>query len=141
MSLLDKMFRRHKRAIGRRWRMDETDIKIKGRWKYLYHTVDTTGQTINFLLTAKRDAATAFRFFRKAIRHHDEPYVVTIDKSGTNTAALATLNVDKPEDETITSGRTILYVGYLKYRKRSVCRLVVVSATEPFSKVALLLPT
>lgn len=60
------------------------------------------GQTIDFLLTAKRDAAAALRFFRKAIRHHGEPDVVTIDKSGANTAALAILNVDKPEKESIT---------------------------------------
>ncbi len=82
--------------------MDETYIKIKGHWKYLYRAVDTAGQTIDFLLTAKRDAAAALRFFRKAIRHHGEPEVVTIDKSGANTAALTTLNTDKTEDETIT---------------------------------------
>ncbi|EKN6394599.1 IS6 family transposase [Yersinia enterocolitica] len=102
VPLLDKAFRRHKRSVGSRWRMDETYIKIKGQWKYLYRAVDTAGQTIDFLLTAKRDAAAALRFFRKAIRYHNEPEVVTIDKSGANTAALATLNADKAEDETIT---------------------------------------
>jgi transposase-like protein len=61
--------------------MDETYIKIKGEWKYLYRAVDTSGQTIDFLLTARRDAAAALRFFRKAIRHHGEPGVVIIDKS------------------------------------------------------------
>ena len=66
--------------------MDETYIKIKGQWKYLYRAVDTAGQTIDFLLTAKRDTAAALRFFRKAIRHHDEPEVVTIDKSGPSPA-------------------------------------------------------
>lgn len=102
VPLLDKAFRRHKRSVGSRWRMDETYIKIKGQWRYLYRAVDTAGQTIDFLLTAKRDAAAALRFFRKAIRYHNEPEVVTIDKSGANTAALATLNADKAEDETIT---------------------------------------
>ncbi|EJU30421.1 putative transposase protein TnpA-rve [Citrobacter braakii] len=53
--------------------MDETYIKIKGQWKYLYREVDTAGQTVDFLLTARRDAAAALRFFRKAIRHHGEP--------------------------------------------------------------------
>ncbi|CNG74263.1 transposase [Yersinia frederiksenii] len=81
--------------------MDESYIKVKGQWKYLYRAVDTAGQTIDFLLTAKRDTAAALRFFRKAIRHHGEPEVVTIDKSGANTAALTTLNADKPEEETI----------------------------------------
>ncbi|CNI73953.1 transposase [Yersinia frederiksenii] len=90
VPLLDKAFRRYKRPVGRRWRMDETYIKIKGQWKYLYRAVDTTGQTIDFLLTARRDAAAALRFFRKAIRQHGEPEVATIDKSGANIAALAT---------------------------------------------------
>lgn len=102
VPLLDKAFRRHKRSVGRRWRMDETYIKVRGRWKYLYRAVDTDGQTIDFLLTAKRDAAAALRFFRKAIRHQGEPEVVTIDKSGANTAALATLNAGKPDEDTIT---------------------------------------
>ncbi|MBH3030009.1 IS6 family transposase [Serratia marcescens] len=95
VPLLDKAFRRHKRTVGRRWRMDETYIKVKGQWKYLYRAVDTAGQTIDFLLTAKRDAAAALRFFRKAMRHHSEPEVVTIDKSGANTAALAELNAGR----------------------------------------------
>lgn len=102
VPLFDKVFRKHKRRTGRRWRMDETYIKIKGQWKYLYRAVDTAGQTIDFLLTAKRDATAALRFFRKAIRHHGEPEVVTIDKSGANTAALATLNAGKPDEETMT---------------------------------------
>lgn len=102
MPLLDKACRRHKHNVGRRWRMDETYIKVKGQWRYLYRAVDTAGQTIDFLLTVKRDAAAALRFFRKAIRHHGEPEVVTIDKSGANTAALATLNADKPDEEKIT---------------------------------------
>ena len=76
-------------------------IKIKGQWKYLYRAVDTAGHTIDFLLTAKRDAAAALRFFRKAIRDHGEPEVVTIDKSGANAAALTKLNADKPDEEAI----------------------------------------
>ncbi|WP_049596219.1 IS6 family transposase [Yersinia aldovae] len=102
VPLLDKAFRRHKRTVGRRWRMDETCIKIKDQWKYLYRAVDTSGQTIDFLLTTKRDATAALRFFRKAIRHHGKPEVVTIDKSGANRAALTTLNTDKPDEEIIT---------------------------------------
>ena len=100
--LINKAFRRYKRAVGARWRMDETYIKVKGQWKYLYRAVDSSGQTIDFLLTAKRDAAAALRFFRKAIRQHGEPEVVTIDKSGANTAALAALNAGKSKDDAIT---------------------------------------
>ncbi|WP_272516429.1 MULTISPECIES: IS6 family transposase [unclassified Providencia] len=101
IPLVDKAFRRYKLPVGRRWRMDETYIKIKGQWKYLYRAVDTTGQTIDFLLTAKRDAAAALRFFRKAIRHHGEPEIVTIDKSNANKAALSTLNIGKIPEEAI----------------------------------------
>jgi len=77
-------------------------IKVRGQWKYLYRAVDTDGQTIDFLLTAKRDKAAALHFFRKAVRHHGEPEVVTIDKSGANMAALTALNADKPDEGSIT---------------------------------------
>jgi len=98
---LDNMFRRYKRRPGRRWRMDETYIRIKGQWKYLYRAVDSGGQTIDFLLTAKRDAPAALRFFRKAIAHNGEPEGVTIDKSGANAAALAELNAGREKDDSI----------------------------------------
>ncbi len=82
--------------------MDETYIKVRGQWKYLYRAFDTEGQTIDFLLTAERDTAAALRFFRKAIRQHGEAEVMTIDKSGANTAALAIVNAGKHDEETIT---------------------------------------
>lgn len=101
MPLLDRIFRRHRRAVGRRWRVDETYIKVRGQWKYLYRAVDSTGQTIDFLLTVKRDAPAALRFFRTSIRHHGEPETVTTDKRSANTAALAAFNADKPAEESI----------------------------------------
>ncbi len=122
--LLDKAFRRRKRPTGRRWRMDETDIKIKGQWKYLYRAVDTAGQTVDFLLTAKRDTAAALRFFRKAIRHPAEPEVVTLDKSGANTAALATLNADKPEEETITIRQSKYLNNLIEQDHRNIKRRI-----------------
>ena len=71
--------------------MDETYIKVKGQWKYLYRAVDKAGQTIDFLLTAHRDKKAALRFLKKAVRHHGLPEKVTIDKSGANSAALEAL--------------------------------------------------
>ncbi|KLR21082.1 integrase [Enterobacter hormaechei subsp. hoffmannii] len=121
---LDKVFRRHKRAVGRRCRMDESYIKIKGQWKYLYRAVDTAGQTIDFLLTTRRDAAAALRFFRKAIRHHGEPEVVTIDKSGANIAALGTLNADKTEDESITIRQNKYLNNLVEQDHRNIKRLL-----------------
>jgi len=56
LPVLEKIFRKHKRPVGGSWRMDETYIKVNGQWKYLYLAVDKDGATIEFLLTAKRDA-------------------------------------------------------------------------------------
>lgn len=102
--------------------MDETYIKIKGQWKYLYCAVDTASQTIDFLLTAKRDTAAALRFFHKSIRHHGEPEVVTIDKSGDNTAALATLNASKPEEKMMTVRRSKYLNNLVEQDHRNIKR-------------------
>src|ERR1035437_5021012 len=59
LPVLAAVFRRRKRPIGLSWRMDETYIKISGQWKYRYGAVDRTGDTVDFLLTAKRDMAAA----------------------------------------------------------------------------------
>jgi transposase-like protein len=124
VPLLDTAFRRHKRTIGRRWRMDETYIKIKGQWKYLYRAVDTDGKTIDFLLTAKRDAAAALRFFRKCIRHQGAPAIVTIDKSGASTAALIILNANKPEEETITVRQNKYLNNLVEQEHRNIKRRI-----------------
>ncbi len=81
----------NKRPVGGIWRMDETYIKVKGQWKYLYRAVDKAGQTVDFLLTARRDKKAALRFFRKAAGQHGLPEKVTIDKSGANAAAVEAL--------------------------------------------------
>ena len=67
----------------RSWRVDETYIKVKGRWTYLYRAVDSRGKTIDFLLSGKRDAAAARRFFRKALKqsHTVRPRTITVDKN------------------------------------------------------------
>jgi putative transposase len=89
---LEAAFRKgKKRQVGTSWRMDETYIKIKGQWRYLYRAVDKEGQTVDFLLTAHRDKQAALRFFRKAIRQQGFSLKVTIDKSGANKAAIEAL--------------------------------------------------
>jgi len=90
--LLEQEFKKHKRPVGSSWRMDETYIKIKGQWKYLYRAVDKEGNTIDFLLTAKRDKKAALRFFKKAIGANGLPEKVNMDKSGANKAALEAYN-------------------------------------------------
>src|ERR1051326_1753125 len=70
---LDKRCRPHLKTTNKSYRVDETYIKVKGKDRYLYRAVDSTGQTINFLLTAKRDAAGAKRFLRKAFQSPGNP--------------------------------------------------------------------
>ena len=95
LPLLEKVFRKHKRPVGVSWRMDETYIKVKGQWKYLYRAVDKAGKTVDFLLTAKRDKAAAMRFFEKAIQANDVPEKVTMDKSGANKSAIDQIIKDR----------------------------------------------
>ena len=106
LPLLEKVFRKHKHPVGGSWRMDETYIKVKGDWKYLYRAVDKQGKTIDFLLTAKRDKAAALRFFDKAMQANGVPEKVTMDKSGANKAAM---------DEINARGDTPVIVRQVKY--------------------------
>ena len=89
---LEEAFHRRKRPVWVSWRMDETYIKVKGQWYYLYRAVDKTGQTIDFLLTAQRDEQAAKRFLTKAIRRHGVPEKITIDGSAANEAAIKSYN-------------------------------------------------
>ena len=80
---IDKRCRPHLRPTNDSWRVDETYIEVKGKPKYLYRAVDSEGNTIDFLLSAKRDAKAAKRFFRKTLKaiHTCCPRVVTVDKN------------------------------------------------------------
>src|SRR5499427_8041883 len=90
--LLEEAFHRRKRLVWVSWRMDETYIKVKGAWKYLYRAVDKHGKTIDFLLTAQRDEHAAKRFLTKAIRRHGVPEKIIIDGSAANEAAIKSYN-------------------------------------------------
>ena len=89
---LEEAFHRRKRPVWVSWRMDETYIKVKGEWRYLYRAVDKQGQTIDFLLTEHRDKEAALRFLKKAIRRHGVPEKITIDGSDANEAAIKSYN-------------------------------------------------
>lgn len=93
LPVLAAVFRRRKRPVGTSWRMDETYIKVAGRWQYLYRAVGREGHTVDVLLTAKRDRAAAGKFLERAIALHGEPEKITIDKSGANAAAIVRYNV------------------------------------------------
>ena len=95
LPALEKAFRRCKRAVGKSWRMDETYVKVRGEWKYLYRAVDKEGNTVDFLLRARRNKAAAQRYFEKSIQQNGVPETVTIDKSGANLAALHAVNAER----------------------------------------------
>jgi len=90
---LENEFRqRFKRKAGNSWRMDETYIKVKGVWHYLYRAVDKSGDTIDFMLSKRRDKSSARAFFIRAIGSSGLPEKVVINKSGSNKSALNAIN-------------------------------------------------
>ena len=93
---LNKRCRPHLKPTNKSYRIDETYINVKGEDKYLYRALDSTGQTIDFLLTAKRDTAAAKRFLRRAIDASGNPMprVINVDKNPTYPAAMEALKAD-----------------------------------------------
>jgi IS6 family transposase len=93
---IEKRIRPHLRPSNGSWRVDETYVKVKGRWTYLYRAVDSRGQTIDFLLSAKRDAEAAKRFFRKALNqpHTANPRTITVDKNPAYPCAVTELKAN-----------------------------------------------
>ena len=75
----EKRWNRYARPVGDSWRVDETYLKIKGQWVYLYRAVDKAGRTVDFLLSERRDVAAAKRFFSRATKQHGAPRVITLD--------------------------------------------------------------
>jgi len=82
-----------KRTTNGSWRMDETYIKVKGEWVYLYRAVDSIGDTLDFMLSEKRDEEAATQFFKQAINNNGFPDKVVMDKSGANYAGLVNINL------------------------------------------------
>ena len=109
---LDKRLRRHLKPTNDSWRVDETYIKVKGVWKYLYRAVDSEGNTLDFLLSAKRDAQAAARFFRRMLKaqHPQTPRVINVDKNAAYPVAMETLKGDETLAET-TELRQVKYLN------------------------------
>jgi putative transposase len=91
--LIAQEAQKRKTRTGRSWRMDETYIKVKGRWCYLYRAIDKHGKTLDFMLSEARDEAAATTFFARTIGNNGWPDRVVIDKSGANAAGLENMNL------------------------------------------------
>lgn len=108
---LDKRVRRHLKPTNDSWRVDETYIKVKGQWMYLYRSVDSEGNTIDFYLSESRDKQAAKRFFKKALAfsYVSKPRVITVDKNPAYPIAIQELK----EEKQIPEGIQLRQVKYL----------------------------
>ena len=104
---------RWRRPRSRSWRVDETYVKVRGKWSYLYRAVDKLGNTIDFYLSPTRNTIAAKRFLGKALRglkDWEQPEVINTDKAPTYAAALAELKAEGkcPKD---TQHRQVKYLN------------------------------
>ncbi|CAI8816547.1 IS6 family transposase [Bacillus pseudomycoides] len=108
---LDERVRRHLKTTNDSWRVDETYVKVKGQWMYLYRAVDSEGNTIDFYLSESRDKQAAKRFFKKALAasHICKPRVITVDKNPAYPVAIQELK----EEKRMPEGIQIRQVKYL----------------------------
>ncbi|MFM0334869.1 MULTISPECIES: IS6 family transposase [Paraburkholderia] len=93
----EKRWARYARKSGRSWRVDETYVKVRGRWVYLYRAVDRDGNTVDFRLSPKRDVAAAKAFLRKALRTQGRaPTSITLDGYAASHRAVRELPGENP---------------------------------------------
>jgi transposase-like protein len=86
-ELLER-FNRRKRAVAGKWHVDETYIKVRGQWRYLYRAIDSNGDTVEFWFSERRNLIAAKRFLSKALKRHGRPERIVIDGSQTNREAI-----------------------------------------------------
>ena len=123
---LDKRCRPHLQPTNDSWRVDETYIKVKGKDRYLYRAVDFEGNTLDFLLTAKRDAQAAQRFLRKALNavHTQEPRVINVDKNAAYPKAIDELKEKEELSEQVELRQNKYLNNIVEQDHRGIKRLV-----------------
>jgi transposase-like protein len=113
--------------------VDETYVEVKGVWKYLYRAVDSAGNTLDFMPSAKRDGKAAARFFRKVLKaeHTQTPRVsrdasceaLTVDKNAAYPVAIEALKVDKTLEETTKLRQSKYMNNVIEQDHRNIKRL------------------
>jgi putative transposase len=97
--LLLERFNRRKRAVAGKWHLDETYIKVRGQWRYLYRAIDSNGDTVEFWFSERRNLSAAKRFLRKALKRHGRPERIVVDGSQTNREAIVSCDTtDRLQD-------------------------------------------
>jgi putative transposase len=92
--LLLEQFNQRKRAVTGKWHIDETYIKVRGQWRYLYRAIDSKGDTVEFWFSERRDLTAAKGFLRKALKRHGRPERIVIDGSQTNREAILSCDTE-----------------------------------------------
>ena len=122
---IDRRTRRYLKPTNDSWKVDETYIKVNGDWKYLYRAVDSEGNTLDFMLSARRNQKAAKRFFKKVLksRHNKQPRVINVDKNAAYPPAIEELKSEKMLDKK-SELRPVKYLNNLvEQDHRSVKRI------------------
>jgi transposase-like protein len=124
---IEKRIKRHLRPTNDSWRVDKTYILVKGKWKSLYRAVDSDGDTINFMLSSKRDRKAAKRFFKKALssNHNQIPRVITVDKNPAYPPAIDELKNEKNLFKNVEIRQTRYLNNIIEQDHRSIKRIIV----------------
>src|ERR1700757_3979073 len=119
---MERRLRSRLNSTNDSWRVDETYIRVKGKWRYLYRAVDSSGATLDFLLSAKQDAAAAKRFLAKALgrQNHPVPRVINTDDHSAYPPAIVRLKVEGALDEDCWH-RPVPYLNSQHFRSFLAC--------------------
>jgi putative transposase len=109
---LDSVFSREKTELTVSWYLDETYIKVNGKWHYYYRMIDRNNSTVAYMLSKNRDKKAAKRFLKKSMVGNEIPFMITTDKSGSNLSALHRYNVRNKEKQ--------IYIRDVKYKNNRI---------------------